>query len=62
MGLPSFHNQVIDISNWRHDDRYEGVYSEGAREKDVYFSSDKPLLDCIKPDWRYMFKLPRSER
>jgi len=61
MELPSFCNQVIDISRWRHDERYDGVYSEGAREKEVYFSPDDPVHSSIKGDWRYMFKLPRSE-
>ncbi len=57
----SFHNIPILIGdNWRRDDTYEGVYPSGARDKDAYFSPDNPKDECIKPNWRYLFKLSRS--
>lgn len=56
----NFYNQVIDIDQWQRDERYDGVYSEGAREKDLYISPKNPTIDVIKPNWLYMFKLSRS--
>ena len=57
----SFHNIPIVIGdNWRRDDTYEGVYPSGSRVKDAYFSPKEPKDKCIKPDWRYLFKLSRS--
>lgn len=55
-----FCNDLIVIDSWRADPIYDGVFPKGAREKAVYFSPDEPGQDCIKPDWRYLFKLPRS--
>ncbi len=64
-----FYNNIIDISKksdradksvWRLDQQYEGIYAEGARDKEVYFSPEKPDTHLIKPDWRYMFKLSRN--
>jgi len=55
----SFHNIPITIDNWQRDDTYEGVYPSGARVKDAYFSPEKPDDRCIKPSWRYLFKLSR---
>jgi hypothetical protein len=56
----SFHNDPIVISDdWQRDDTYEGVYPSGARVKDAYFSPEKPEDKCIKPNWRYLFKLSR---
>ena len=52
-----FRNKPIVIDSWRRDDTYEGVYPSGARVKDAYFSPEKPKEKCIKPDWRYLFKL-----
>ena len=58
----NFYNQVIDIDidQWQRDEQYDGIYSEGAREKDLYFSPADPKTDVIKPNWHYMFKLSRS--
>lgn len=57
----SFHNIPIVIGDdWQRDDTYEGVYPSGSRVKDAYFSPKKPKDKCIKPDWRYLFKLSRS--
>jgi len=56
----SFHNIPIVIDTWRRDDTYEGVYPSGARDKDAYFSPDNPKDKCIKPNWRYLFKLSRT--
>ena len=56
----SFHNAPIVIDSWDRDDTYEGVYPSGARVKDAYFSPDNPKEDCIKSDWRYLFKLSRG--
>ena len=58
----NFYNQVIDIdtNQWQRDEQYDGIYSEGAREKDLYFSPADPKTDAIKPNWHYMFKLSRS--
>ncbi len=67
--MTNYCNEIIDISqpstaptkdSWRPDQQYEGTYPEGARAKEVYFSPATPATDFIKPDWRYMFKLPRS--
>ncbi|MHC4122302.1 MAG: HipA domain-containing protein [Planctomycetota bacterium] len=55
----SFHNIPIVTGNWQRDDTYEGVYPSGARVKDAYFSPEKPEDKCIKPNWRYLFKLSR---
>ena len=57
----SFHNIPIVIDNWQKDDTYEGVYPSGARVKDAYFSPEKPDDRCIKPNWRYLFKLSRDK-
>ncbi|KKL67076.1 hypothetical protein LCGC14_2138580, partial [marine sediment metagenome] len=38
------------------------IYTVGSRDKDAYFSPEKPEHKCIKPDWRYLFKLSRSTR
>ena len=57
----SFHNAPIVIGDdWQRDDTYEGVYPSGARDKDAYFSPDNPKDECIKPNWRYLFKLSRT--
>ena len=56
----SFHSIPIVIDDWQRDDTYEGVYPSGARDKDAYFSPDNPKDECIKPNWRYLFKLSRS--
>jgi len=57
----SFHNAPIVIGDdWQRDDTYEGVYPSGSRVKDAYFSPKEPKDKCIKPDWRYLFKLSRS--
>lgn len=56
----NFHNSPIIIDDWRKDETYEGVYPSGARVKDAYFSPEKPKEDCIKLDWRYLFKLSRN--
>lgn len=56
----SFHNIPIIIDEWQRDDTYEGVYPSGARVKDAYFSPEKPDDRCIKPNWRYLFKLSRD--
>ncbi len=56
----SFHNIPIVIDNWQRDETYEGVYPSGARDKDAYFSPDNPKDECIKPNWRYLFKLSRT--
>lgn len=64
-----FYNEIIDISSksdkpdvnsWRLDPQYDGMYPEGARDKDVYFSPKDSEGEIIKADWRYLFKLPRS--
>ena len=57
----SFQNTpiVIDGRGWQSDDTYNGVYMVGARDKDAYFSPDNPKDECIKPNWRYLFKLSR---
>lgn len=52
-----FNNSPIVIDHWQRDDTYEGVYPSGARVKDAYFSPNVPAEKCIKPDWRYLFKL-----
>jgi len=58
----SFHNAPIVIGDdWQRDDTYEGVYPSGARVKDAYFSPANPEDKCIKPNWRYLFKLSRSQ-
>ncbi|MHC4702512.1 MAG: hypothetical protein ACYTFQ_18265 [Planctomycetota bacterium] len=57
----SFHNIPIVIDKWRKDETYEGVYPSGARVKDAYFSPKEPEDECIKPDWRYLFKLSRDK-
>ena len=56
----SFNDTPIVIDNWQRDDTYEGVYPSGARVKDAYFSPAKPEDKCIKPNWRYLFKLSRD--
>ena len=55
----SFHNIPIVIDNWRKDETYD-IYTVGSRAKDAYFSPKEPQDKCIKPDWRYLFKLSRS--
>ena len=55
-----FWNDLIVIDSWRPDPTYDGMFPKGAREKAVYFSPAEPGKGCIKPDWRYLFKLPRS--
>jgi len=57
----SFHNATIVISDdWQRDETYAGVYPSGARDKDAYFSPVNPNDECIKPSWRYLFKLSRT--
>jgi hypothetical protein len=56
----SFHNAPIVIDSWQKDETYEGVYPSGARAKDAYFSPKEPEDKCIKPNWRYLFKLSRD--
>ena len=58
--VKKFYNQVINIETWRADERYDGIYSEGAREKDIVFSPADSGIEGIKSNWRYMFKLSRS--
>lgn len=55
----SFHNIPIVIDKWRKDETYD-IYTVGSRVKDAYFSPKEPKDKCIKPDWRYLFKLSRS--
>lgn len=57
----SFHNIPIVIDDWRKDERYD-IYTVGSRDKDAYFSPIEPKDKCIKPDWRYLFKLSRITR
>jgi len=49
----------IVIDNWQKDDTYN-IYTVGSRDKEAYFSPDKPKEGCIKPNWRYLFKLSRT--
>ena len=56
----SFQNTPIVIDDWQRDETYEGVYPSGTRDKDAYFSPDNPKDECIKPNWRYLFKLSRT--
>ncbi len=51
----------IVIDKWRKDERYD-IYTVGSRAKDAYFSPKEPKDKCIKPDWRYLFKLSRTTR
>ena len=47
---------AFDIAEWPADDSFGDIYPEGARSKRTVFSlSETP--DCLKPDWRYLFKL-----
>jgi len=55
----SFHNIPIVIDKWWKDETYD-IYTVGSRVKDAYFSPKEPKDKCIKPDWRYLFKLSRS--
>jgi len=55
----SFHNIPIVIDKWRKDETYD-IYTVGSRVKDAYFSPKEPKDKCIKPDWRYLFKLSRT--
>jgi hypothetical protein len=56
----SFHNAPIVIGDdWRKDETYD-IYTVGSRVKDAYFSPKEPKDKCIKPDWRYLFKLSRT--
>ena len=55
----SFHNAPIVIDKWRKDETYD-IYTVGSRVKDAYFSPEEPKDKCIKPNWRYLFKLSRS--
>jgi len=57
----NYENEIVVIDDWRHDETYDGVYPEGAREKDVYFSPGNRSQEYIKPNWRYLFKLSRSD-
>lgn len=56
----NFYDHIINIETWQHDELYNGIYNEGAREKDLYHSPVEPGIDVIKPNWQYMFKLSRS--
>ncbi len=55
----SFHDFPIVINKWLKDETYD-IYTVGSRVKDAYFSPKEPKNKCIKPDWRYLFKLSRS--
>ncbi len=55
----SFHNIPIVVDKWRKDETYD-IYTVGSRVKDAYFSPKEPKDKCIKPDWRYLFKLSRT--
>ena len=55
-----FNNTVIDINSWHADETYDGVYNKGARVKSHYFSPKDPLINCIKPGHRYLFKLSKK--
>jgi len=55
----SFHNIPMVIDKWRKDETYD-IYTVGSRVKDAYFSPKEPKDKCIKPDWRYLFKLSRT--
>ncbi|MHC4084180.1 MAG: HipA domain-containing protein [Planctomycetota bacterium] len=55
----SFHNTPIVVDKWRKDETYD-IYTVGSRVKDAYFSPKEPKDKCIKPNWRYLFKLSRS--
>ena len=39
-----FCNEIINLDEWEFDDSYgyEGIYSEGARDKEVYISPSTP--------------------
>lgn len=56
----NFNDKPIIIDEWQRDDTYEGVYPSGARVKDAYFSPQTPEHTCIRPNWRYLFKLSRN--
>ncbi len=56
-----FENEIVIIDDWFHDDTYDGSYPEGAREKNSYFSPSVRCHEYIIPDWRYLFKLSRSD-
>jgi len=53
-------NKPVVIDEWQQDDTYEGVYPKGARDKSAYFSPQSVEEDCLKPNFRYLFKLSRS--
>ena len=50
-----YENEIVIIDEWPHDETYDGVYPEGAREKDVFFSPAIRQQEYIKPNWRYLF-------
>lgn len=50
----------IVIDDWQQDDTYEGVYPKGARDKSAYFSPQSVEENCLKKNFRYLFKLSRS--
>jgi len=54
-----FHNKPIVIDRWRKDETYD-IYTVGSRDKDAYFSPEKTENKCVKPNWRYLFKLSRT--
>lgn len=53
-------DKPIVIDTWQQDEVYNGMFPKGTRDKSAYFSSDKPEDGCIKPNWRYLFKLSRT--
>jgi hypothetical protein len=53
-------DKPIVIDEWQQDDTYEGVYPKGARDKSAYFSPQSVEEDCLKKNFRYLFKLSRS--
>lgn len=57
---PSPNNTRTDVNFWRQDPLNDGIYPEGARDKEVYFSPKNMQSKLLKADWRYLFKLPRS--
>jgi len=53
-------DKPIVIDGWQQDDTYEGVYPKGARDKSAYFSPQSVEENCLKKNFRYLFKLSRS--
>ena len=51
----------IIIDEWQQDNPYEGVYPKGARDKSAYFSPADINQYFLKKNYRYLFKLSRSQ-